>query len=26
MPTRPGTYTYFCTIHPEMSGEIIVRS
>ena len=23
-PTRPGTYRYLCTIHPEMRGEIIV--
>lgn len=21
----PGTYRYFCTIHPEMTGEVIVR-
>ena len=24
--TRPGTYRYFCTVHPEMHGTIIVRS
>jgi plastocyanin len=23
-PVRPGTYRYFCTIHPEMQGTIIV--
>ncbi|MGH2441747.1 MAG: plastocyanin/azurin family copper-binding protein [Chloroflexota bacterium] len=23
--TRPGTYRYFCTIHPDMHGVIIVR-
>ncbi|RMD57531.1 hypothetical protein D6825_03760 [Candidatus Woesearchaeota archaeon] len=22
---KPGTYTYTCTIHPSMSGKIIVR-
>lgn len=22
--TRPGTYTYFCTIHPEMHGVVVV--
>ena len=25
-PTRPGTYTYSCTLHPEMHGTIIVTS
>lgn len=25
-PTRPGTYRYFCTLHPEMHGQIIVRA
>lgn len=24
-PVKPGTYYYFCTFHPEMHGEIIVR-
>lgn len=24
-PTRPGTYPYFCTVHPEMHGTIIVQ-
>ncbi len=23
--TRPGTYTYYCTIHPSMKGTIIVQ-
>jgi plastocyanin len=23
--TKPGTYRYFCTLHPHMQGEIIVR-
>lgn len=22
---RPGTYKYFCSIHPQMVGEIIVK-
>lgn len=22
---RPGTYTYFCSLHPHMTGQIIVR-
>ena len=25
-PTHPGVYHYICTLHPEMHGEIIVRS
>lgn len=24
--TRPGTYTYFCELHPYMKGTIIVRA
>jgi amicyanin len=24
--TQPGTYTYYCTIHPNMKGTIIVQS
>jgi plastocyanin len=24
VPTQPGTYTYFCTLHPEMHGVVIV--
>jgi plastocyanin len=23
--TKPGTYTYFCTIHPKMTAKIVVR-
>lgn len=23
--TKPGTYSYFCSIHPKMTGKIIVR-
>ena len=23
--TKPGTYTYFCSIHPKMTGKIIVQ-
>jgi plastocyanin len=23
--TKPGTYTYFCSIHPKMTGTIIVH-
>lgn len=25
MPTQPGEYRYFCTVHPFLSGSIIVR-
>ncbi len=23
-PAKPGTYTYFCSIHPKMVGKIVV--
>ena len=23
--TKPGTYTYFCSIHPKMTGKVIVQ-
>ncbi|MFZ0293741.1 MAG: cupredoxin family copper-binding protein [Candidatus Sulfotelmatobacter sp.] len=23
--TKPGTYSYYCSIHPKMTGQIIVR-
>ena len=23
--TKPGTYSYFCSIHPKMTGQIIVQ-
>jgi plastocyanin len=25
MFTKPGTYTYFCSIHPKMTGKIVVQ-
>jgi plastocyanin len=24
--TRPGTYTYFCSLHPHMTGTIVVEA
>jgi len=24
-PTEPGTYTFFCAIHPSMQGELVVQ-
>jgi len=24
-PTKPGTYTYYCSLHPKMTGKVIVR-
>jgi plastocyanin len=23
--TKPGTYAYYCTIHPKMTGQVVVR-
>ena len=23
--TKPGTYTYFCSIHPKMKGTVVVK-
>ena len=23
--TKPGTYTYFCSVHPKMTGKIVVQ-
>ena len=23
--TKPGTYSYYCSIHPKMTGKIVVR-
>jgi amicyanin len=23
--TKPGTYDYFCTVHPHMTGQVIVK-
>jgi plastocyanin len=23
--TKPGTFSYFCSIHPMMTGKIVVR-
>jgi len=24
-PTKPGTYVYFCSIHPKMTAKIVVE-
>jgi plastocyanin len=24
--TKPGTYTYYCTLHPQMVGKIVVTA
>jgi plastocyanin len=23
--TKPGTYNYFCSLHPKMTGKIVVQ-
>ena len=23
--TKPGTYSYFCSVHPKMTGQVVVR-
>ncbi len=23
--TKPGTYSYFCSIHPKMTGKVVVQ-
>jgi plastocyanin len=24
-PTKPGTYSYFCSIHPKMTAQVVVQ-
>jgi len=24
-PTKPGTYPYFCSVHPRMTGKLVVE-
>jgi plastocyanin len=24
-PSQPGTYSYFCSIHPKMTGKVVVE-
>jgi plastocyanin len=24
-PTKPGTYSYFCSIHPKMTAKLVVE-
>jgi len=24
-PSKPGTYTYYCSIHPKMTGKLVVE-
>jgi plastocyanin len=23
--TKPGTYSYFCSVHPKMTGQVVVK-